>query len=81
MPATPDKTKIGFIGLGIMGAPMALNLMKAGYSLKVYNRSDRSRVQEVLDAEVPVGSAHEFEYLVARVDAQELLDQVADLFD
>jgi 3-hydroxyisobutyrate dehydrogenase len=50
MPATPDKTKIGFIGLGIMGAPMALNLMKAGYSLKVYNRSDRPRVQEVLDA-------------------------------
>jgi len=25
--------KIGFIGLGIMGKPMALNLIKAGYSL------------------------------------------------
>ena len=50
MAATPDKTKIGFIGLGIMGAPMALNLMKAGYSLKVYNRSDRPAVQEVIDA-------------------------------
>ena len=25
--------KIGFIGLGIMGKPMARNLMKAGYSL------------------------------------------------
>ena len=31
MPAAPDETKIGFIGLGIMGAPMALNLMKARY--------------------------------------------------
>ena len=30
---------IGFIGLGIMGKPMARNLMKAGYSLTVYNRS------------------------------------------
>ena len=31
--------KIGFIGLGIMGKPMARNLMKAGYSLTVFNRS------------------------------------------
>jgi 2-hydroxy-3-oxopropionate reductase len=31
------KKIIGFIGLGIMGRPMALNLMKAGYSLAVYD--------------------------------------------
>jgi 3-hydroxyisobutyrate dehydrogenase len=42
--------EVGFVGLGIMGAPMALNLMKAGYALKVYNRSDRPRVQAVVDA-------------------------------
>ena len=29
--------KIGFIGLGIMGKPMALNLIKAGYELTVYD--------------------------------------------
>jgi 2-hydroxy-3-oxopropionate reductase len=29
--------KIGFIGLGIMGKPMALNLIKKGYSLTVYD--------------------------------------------
>jgi 2-hydroxy-3-oxopropionate reductase len=34
-----SKLKIGFIGLGIMGKPMARNLLKAGYSLTVYNRS------------------------------------------
>ncbi|HBP39008.1 MAG TPA: 2-hydroxy-3-oxopropionate reductase [Clostridiales bacterium] len=28
---------VGFIGLGIMGRPMALNLLKAGYSLKVFD--------------------------------------------
>ena len=50
MPATPGKTEIGFIGLGIMGAPMALNLMKAGFSVKVFNRSDRARVEEVVAA-------------------------------
>jgi len=31
--------RIGFIGLGIMGKPMALNLIKAGHSLTVYNRT------------------------------------------
>jgi len=31
--------RIGFIGLGIMGRPMARNLRKAGYRLTVWNRS------------------------------------------
>jgi 3-hydroxyisobutyrate dehydrogenase-like beta-hydroxyacid dehydrogenase len=31
--------KIGFIGLGTMGFPMAANLIKAGFSLTVWNRS------------------------------------------
>lgn len=37
---------IGFIGLGIMGKPMARNLLKAGYSLVVHNRS-RPAVDEL----------------------------------
>ncbi len=32
-------TRVGFIGLGLMGAAMARNLMKAGYPLVVHNRS------------------------------------------
>ena len=31
--------KIGFIGIGLMGLPMAKNILKAGYSLKAFNRS------------------------------------------
>lgn len=38
--------RIGFIGLGIMGKPMARNLMKAGYTLVVHNRS-RAPVEEL----------------------------------
>jgi 2-hydroxy-3-oxopropionate reductase len=34
--------RIGFIGLGLMGRPMAGNLLKAGYPLVVYNRSSPS---------------------------------------
>ncbi|MQA09484.1 MAG: 2-hydroxy-3-oxopropionate reductase [Pseudonocardiaceae bacterium] len=36
---------VGFIGLGIMGAPMAVNLVRAGYDVVGYNRS-RSKVDD-----------------------------------
>lgn len=41
--------KIGFIGLGIMGKPMAKNLIKAGYELTVYDINKES-VDEVCGA-------------------------------
>ncbi len=34
-----DGAPVGFIGLGIMGKPMARNLANAGYDLVIYNRS------------------------------------------
>ena len=34
--------KIGFIGLGIMGRPMAKNLVKAGYDLTVYDLNEEA---------------------------------------
>lgn len=40
------STKIGFIGLGIMGKPMARNLMAAGYDITVYDVFD-GPVQEL----------------------------------
>lgn len=42
------ETKIGFIGLGIMGKPMAKNLIKAGYSLTVWNRTS-SKMGELIE--------------------------------
>jgi 2-hydroxy-3-oxopropionate reductase len=42
-----SQPKIGFIGLGIMGKPMARNLIKAGYPLVVHNRS-RAKVDELV---------------------------------
>jgi len=41
-----DKPIIGFIGLGIMGKPMARNLLKGGYALVVHSRS-RPPVEEL----------------------------------
>ena len=40
---------IGFVGLGIMGRPMALNLLKGGHSLTVWARRPES-MQPLLDA-------------------------------
>jgi len=40
--------KVGFIGLGIMGKPMARNLLKAGYELVVYTRS-REKADELVE--------------------------------
>ena len=43
--------RIGFIGLGIMGKPMARNLLRAGYELVVHNRSQAA--PDELRAEAP----------------------------
>jgi 3-hydroxyisobutyrate dehydrogenase-like beta-hydroxyacid dehydrogenase len=40
---------VGFIGLGLMGRPMALNLLKAGYAVTVWNRT-RARADDVVAA-------------------------------
>ena len=42
--------KIGLIGLGIMGKPMAKNLLKAGYTDLLVNDLNRAAVEELVDA-------------------------------
>jgi len=41
--------KLAFIGTGIMGGPMACNLLKAGYTVCVHNRT-RTKAQAALEA-------------------------------
>jgi len=47
--------KIGFIGLGIMGRPMAKNLMKAGHELVVYDLNEAA-VKDVVAAGAKAGA-------------------------
>jgi 2-hydroxy-3-oxopropionate reductase len=59
---------IGFIGLGIMGRPMAKNLLKAGYPLVVHSRS-QGPVHELVGvgaktASSPVAVAEQVEILI-----------------
>jgi len=41
--------RVGFVGLGLMGAPMARNLMEAGHELVLYNRT-RNKAEELAAA-------------------------------
>ena len=41
--------KVGFIGIGIMGKSMVLNLLKAGFEVDVYSRT-KEKTREVLEA-------------------------------
>jgi 3-hydroxyisobutyrate dehydrogenase-like beta-hydroxyacid dehydrogenase len=45
----PAAKQIGLIGLGLMGRPMGMNLLKAGYPLTVWNRTP-SRADELVTA-------------------------------
>src|SRR5581483_7386996 len=58
-----QTTRLAFIGLGIMGKPMAGHLLAAGYPLIVHNRS-KSKVDELLArgakwADTPAAAAKE----------------------
>ncbi len=50
---------VGFIGLGIMGKPMAKNLMGAGYDLVVYNRSPEKAEELAGEGATAAGSPRE----------------------
>jgi 3-hydroxyisobutyrate dehydrogenase len=52
---------VGFIGLGVMGQPMALNLVRAGTRLVVWNRTpERCEPLRAAGAEVAAGTAEVF---------------------
>jgi 2-hydroxy-3-oxopropionate reductase len=57
IPRMPPQ--IGFIGLGLMGKPMALNLRKKGFELLVHNRSSAAVAALVAAGARPAGSPAE----------------------
>ena len=72
--------KIGFIGLGTMGAPMAMNLLNAGYELYFYSRREPV-VQQFREAgAIPVGNCAEVaeaaDVIIAIVPADREVEQV-----
>ncbi|RLB32015.1 MAG: NAD(P)-dependent oxidoreductase [Deltaproteobacteria bacterium] len=76
-----DKLKIGWIGLGKMGIPMSTNLVKAGYPLKVYNRT-KEKTKELADqgaevADSPKAAAEGQDVVVSMISDDSALEAVS----
>jgi 3-hydroxyisobutyrate dehydrogenase len=72
----PLDEEIGFIGLGMMGQPMALNLAKAGAKLVVWNRS-ANRHEALRDVGAAVASSVEEVFARARIVFLMLVNETA----
>jgi len=72
--------RVGFVGLGIMGKPMARNLLRAGYPVTVHNRS-RPPVDELVaegaaDGGSPRGVAEQSEVVITMLPDTPDVEQV-----
>lgn len=77
-----SKPAIGFIGLGLMGRPMAANLLKAGFPVTVWNRT-ASRMQPLVTqgakaAATPREAAAAADVLITIVSDPPALEQVVE---
>jgi 3-hydroxyisobutyrate dehydrogenase-like beta-hydroxyacid dehydrogenase len=74
------KPKVGFMGLGIMGAAMAANVLRAGFPLMVYNRTaakaETWAEQGVGVASSPHSLAQATDIIISMVTGPEALDHL-----
>ena len=75
------KLKVGYIGLGIMGKPMAGHILSAGYKLVVHNRS-RESVQELvsrgaIEAHTPAEVAEQVDVIFTNLPDSPDVEKVA----
>jgi len=74
------KPAVGVIGLGLMGRPMGMNILKAGYPLTVWNRT-ASRADELVAAGAKLASSpHEVaaasDFLITMVSDPPALEEI-----
>jgi len=74
--------KVGFIGLGIMGQPMAKNVVKKGYSLSVFNRTAEKALPlkeaGAVVASSPKEAAKGADVVILMLTGPDAVDQVLD---
>jgi 3-hydroxyisobutyrate dehydrogenase-like beta-hydroxyacid dehydrogenase len=71
---------VGFIGLGLMGAPMAANLLRKGYSVTVYNRT-AGKADELIGlgaeiADSPAEAARVSEVIITMISNDPAVEEV-----
>lgn len=79
-------TRVGFVGLGVMGAPMAANLTKSGHDVRGFSRSRATRSAAAARGVPVVDSVHEavdgaevvFTMLPDSPDVRAVIDAIED---
>jgi 3-hydroxyisobutyrate dehydrogenase-like beta-hydroxyacid dehydrogenase len=76
------EMKIGFIGLGVMGKPMAMRLLERGFSLCVYNRTPE-KTQDLVDkgarkSESPRSVMEGSDVVISMVSDSRSLDEITE---
>lgn len=74
--------RIGFIGLGAMGLPMAQNILKAGFELSVYNRT-QDKAQSLIQqgaklAKSPLELASQSDFIISMVSNDQALEEIVE---
>ena len=68
--------RVAFLGLGIMGQPMAANLVKGGHDVTVWNRTPGKNVEGARTAESPADAARDREVIWMCVSDTKAVEQV-----
>ncbi len=72
--------KIAFLGIGLMGRPMAVNLLNAGYPLTLWNRT-RSKAEMLSDhgamvAQTPAEAIADADIIITMLENGPIVDQI-----
>lgn len=76
------KEKIGYVGLGLMGAPMASRLLKAGHQLFIFNRTKQKAEQLIAEGaqwcDSPASVASQSEFIFSMVSNPDALKKIVE---
>ena len=77
---TNSKPRVGYVGVGLMGAPMILRLLAAGYEVVVWNRT-REKILPVLEAgateaESPAGVTSQVDFVFQCLTDAQAVEEV-----
>ncbi|GKV54917.1 2-hydroxy-3-oxopropionate reductase [Sporosarcina sp. NCCP-2222] len=72
--------KVGFIGLGIMGRPMVLNLLKAGFEVRAFDVNEEARKAVVIEgaheAKTPREAANGSDFIITMLPNAKIVEHV-----
>lgn len=76
------KMRVGFIGMGNMGFPMAQNILKAGFPLTIYNRT-KERGAGLIElgskwADSPAQLAEQCDIIVTMIANDDALKEIVE---